>query len=177
MSETPDQINTGDHEYHMDLALKQAQKALAAGEFPVGCLLVGNDGIVATGRRTHSLGRTANELDHAEIVALRALLAEHPDIDRSTITAYATMEPCLMCYASLILNGIHKIVYAYEDAMGGGTSIDLTALSPLYREMRVTVIPYIRRRESLALFKLFFDDPCNDYWRDSQLARYTLDQP
>ncbi len=63
-----------DHEHFMQLALEQAQKALDAGEFPVGCLLVSNGKIVATGKRTHSRNLEANELDHAEITALRELL-------------------------------------------------------------------------------------------------------
>ena len=165
-----------DHEHFMQLALKQAQKALEAGEFPVGCLLVSDGEIVAAGKRTHSRNQEANELDHAEITALRELLEKKPGIDLSTITCYSTMEPCLMCYATLLLNGVRHIVYAYEDAMGGGTSIDLTTLTPLYQDMEVSITPYVLRRESLDLFKDFFTNPQNDYWHDSYLARYTLEQ-
>ena len=160
----------------MRLALVQAQKALDAGEFPVGCLLVSNNEVVATGKRTHSRDSEANELDHAEITALRELFTSQPKIERSTITCYATMEPCLMCYATLLLNGVRHIVYGYEDAMGGGVSIDLTGLTPLYQDMKVSISPHVLRKESLALFKAFFANPQNDYWQDSYLARYTLEQ-
>lgn len=159
----------------MALALVLAREALAAGEFPVGCVIAGNGGVVAAGRRAHSRVET-NELDHAEVVALRELLARAPGIDPAGLTVYSTMEPCLMCYATLLLNGVRRIVYAYEDVMGGGTNLELAALAPLYREMRVTVVPGVRRAESLALFRQFFADPANGYWQNSLLAEYTLRQ-
>ena len=165
-----------DHEHFMRLALEQAQKALDVGEFPVGCLLVRNGKVVAVGKRTHSRNREANELDHAEITALRELFAKKPEIDRSAITCYSTMEPCLMCYTTLLLNGVRHIVYGYEDAMGGGASLDLTTLTPLYQDMEVSITPHVLRKESLTLFKAFFANPQNDYWQESYLARYTLEQ-
>ncbi|HIJ77767.1 MAG: nucleoside deaminase [Desulfobulbaceae bacterium] len=166
------------HEYFMGLALAEAGKALAAGEFPVGCVLVANDEVVGVGRRENSKTDTANELDHAEIVALRTLLSSRPELERREIVVYSTMEPCLMCYATLLLNGIRTIVYAYEDAMGGGTCLPLDSLTPLYREMadEIEIIARVRRQESLALFVDFFKNPANDYWRDSLLAEYTLGQ-
>ena len=160
----------------MRLALAEAKTALAADEFPVGCVIVSNDKIVATGCRANSRSDNANELDHAEIVALRQLLAKQPDIDRESLIVYSTMEPCLMCYATLLLNGVRTIVYGYEDAMGGGTGLDLASLTPLYREMEVNLIPNVLRTESLALFKQFFANPKNDYWHESLLADYTLKQ-
>ena len=165
------------HQIFMRLALAEAEKALNAAEFPVGCIIVANGEVVANGRRANSRSGSANELDHAEIVALRNLLDANPDIDRDSLIVYSTMEPCLMCYATLLLNGVRTIVYAYEDAMGGGTGIDLETLAPLYREMKVKLIPAMLRKESLDLFKRFFSNPENDYWRDSLLADYTLNQP
>lgn len=81
-----------------------------------------------------------------------------------------------MCYATLLLNGIRKIVYAYEDFMGGGTELTLRELPPLYSEMQISIIPHILRQESLELFRRFFADPNNSYWQDSPLERYTLSQ-
>ena len=160
-------------EYFMGLALAQAREALDAGEFPVGCVIVAGDRVVAEGRRTHSRGQ-ANELDHAEVVALRELLTRDPTIERAGLTVYSTMEPCLMCFATLLLNGVQRIVYAYEDMMGGATGLDLATLAPLYRQMRLEVVPHLRRAESLALFRDFFANPANGYWQDSLLAGYTL---
>ncbi|MBU2539506.1 MAG: nucleoside deaminase [Proteobacteria bacterium] len=167
------------HETFMRLALQQAQLALNNNEFPVGAVIVAEDEPVASGRRENSRDETANELDHAEIVALRDLLGRRPDIDRKTLTVYSTMEPCLMCYATMLLNGIRTFVYAYEDAMGGGTSLQLAHLTPLYQgmETEVRILPNILRQESLTLFKTFFTSTENNYWQDSLLAEYTLAQP
>lgn len=159
----------------MAAALEQARQALDAGEFPVGCVMVHEEEIIARGGREHSAGEV-NELDHAEIVALRNLLADHPDLDRSQVVVYSSLEPCLMCYASLLLNGIRTIVYGYEDIMGGGCNLELRRLNILYREMDVTVVGDVMRQESLALFKTFFNNPDNCYWSDSPLSHYTLAQ-
>jgi tRNA(adenine34) deaminase len=86
------------------------------------------------------------------------------------------MEPCLMCFAALTLNRIGKVVYAYEDAMGGGTNCDLHSLPPLYRSFRPRVIGGVLRSESLSLFKAFFRDPANTYWQGSLLETYTAMQ-
>jgi len=165
-----------EHEKFMQQALSEADKALAAGEFPVGCVMVHEGQIISRGQRINSKSPNENELDHSEIVALRNIFAQHPEIDRSRIVVYSTMEPCLMCYVTLLLNGIRTIVYGYEDIMGGGTNLDLQTLNPLYQEMSVEIIPHVLRRESLELFKTFFTDQDNTYWQDSPLARYTLAQ-
>jgi tRNA(adenine34) deaminase len=164
------------HENFMRQALGEAGQALALGEFPVGCVMVYEGEVINRGRRINSKIPNENELDHAEIVALRELFDHHPDIDRSKIVVYSTMEPCLMCYVTLLLNGIRKIVYGYEDIMGGGTNLDLQTLNPLYKEMSVEIIPHVMRRESLELFRTFFSAPDNIYWQDSPLAHYTLAQ-
>ena len=79
-----------------------------------------------------------------------------------------------MCYGAIILSGIREIVYAFEDVMGGGTGCDTASMAPLYRQ-NIRIVPHIRRGESLALFKTFFSNPTNTYWKDSPLARYTLE--
>ncbi|HHO48508.1 MAG TPA: nucleoside deaminase [Desulfobacteraceae bacterium] len=162
------------HEKLMHLALAEAAEALQEGEFPVGCVLVRDGVAVARARRRNSGGPHANELDHAEIVALRQLLRDFPGTDCRRITAYTTMEPCLMCFAALLLSGIRRFVWAYEDVMGGGTSLPLSQLPSLYSEMRIELVPNVLRAESLAMFQDFFRR--HDYWRDSPLARYTLAQ-
>ena len=161
-------------EQFMHQALDEARLALDAGEFPVGCVLVLDDHVVGRAHRRNSTGALFNEIDHAEVVALRKLLADHPGIDCSRITAYCTMEPCLMCFATMLLSGIRRFVWAYEDVMGGGTSLSLQGLSPLYKEMEVALVPGVLRSESLALFGRFFQD--YSYWQGSQLADYTLEQ-
>jgi tRNA(adenine34) deaminase len=163
-----------DYEYYMKKALEQATQALAAGEFPVGCVIVYQDKILVTGARRGSIGDIRNEIDHAEMLALRHLIELEDQVDLSQTTAFSTLEPCLMCYSALILAGIGKIVYAYEDVMGGGTGCELSRLTPLYKNSPVKVVPGILRAESLRLFKNYFADPANNYLRQSLLAEYTM---
>lgn len=166
------------HEKYMQIALAQAEEALVLGEFPVGSIFVYEEQVLAGGRREHSQEKndTVNEIDHAEIVALRYFLSQESTIPLAEITVYSTMEPCLMCYSTMILNGIRKIVYGYEDVMGGGTNLPLQQLNPLYKEMRIELVPDVLREQSLSLFKRFFANPENNYWKDSLLSSYTLNQ-
>lgn len=156
-------------------AVHEAKVALDSGEFPVGCALVHHDHIVSTGYRVNSQAG-GNELDHAEIVALRKLKKNRPGFDLSDVVAYSTMEPCLMCFATLILNGVRTIVYGYEDVMGGSTKFDLSTVAPLYESMSISVFSGVCRSQCLELFRSFFEDEKNRYWHDSLLARYTMEQ-
>jgi tRNA(adenine34) deaminase len=162
------------HEKYMKPALAEARLALQNGEFPVGCVITDQDGVICRGRRKNS--NENNEIDHAEMVALRRLYRKYPEKITGKLTIYATMEPCLMCFSSLILNNIRTIVFAYEDVMGGGTDLPLLQLKPLYASMDIRIIPHVLRSESIELFREFFADDNNGYWRDSQLAEYTLSQ-
>ncbi len=164
-----------DHEKYMKQALDQAEEAIALNEFPVGCVIEYHGNIIASGQRTHTTLQV-NELDHAEILALRNLLNSEYDIDMAEVTVYSTMEPCLMCFSTLLVNGVRRFVYAYEDAMGGGTNLPLTSLSPLYKDLQITLVKDVLRDKSLNLFKSFFSNPANNYLRGSLLAAYTLQQ-
>lgn len=164
------------HEKFMQQALMDARLALHNNEFPVGCVITFQERIIARGQRIKSIGDGIVELDHAEIMALRNLQMSGQVADMRLTTIYSTMEPCLMCYATILLNGLGRIVYAYEDIMGGSTSLSLEKLAPLYQTMKVEIVPHVLRAESLSLMKLFFKNPQNSYWQDSLLARYTLEQ-
>lgn len=165
-----------DYEFFMEKALNEARKALRIGEFPVGCVMVHESRVLVTGRRRHSTAERHNELDHAEMSALRRLVGLEGKIDREKVTLFSTLEPCLMCYSALIVNGIRRIVYAFEDVLGGGTGLELKNLSPFYKGMKIEVVPDVLRDKSLALFKEFFSDPHNDYMKGSLLTEYTLSQ-
>ena len=60
-----------DYEYFMRKALNLAEKALSKGEFPVGCVMVYQNKVLASGSRIHSKGAIINETDDAEIIALQ----------------------------------------------------------------------------------------------------------
>jgi len=163
------------NEYFMGQALELAEQGLSIGEFPVGCVIVHQNTVVATGRRTNS--RTdINELDHAELVAFRKLLQTGGKIDPGEVTIYSTMEPCLMCFSSLLVNGVQRYVYSYEDVMGGGTNLPLEMLAPLYSQMQISITKGVLRERSLELFRDFFMSPNCKYLKGTLLATYTLKQ-
>lgn len=165
-------------EYYMALALEQAQKAYDNGEFPVGCVIVQDGQVIASGARQGTTQDRAffSEIDHAEIRALKHLETIEIRFDPEKSVLFSTMEPCLMCFGAIILAGIKKIVYAYEDPMGGGTTCDLKKLPPLYEQCRVEIIPGVLRQKSLDLFRKFFNKETNSYWKNSYLEAYTLGQ-
>ena len=156
-------------------ALALARQALEAGEFPVGCVVALEGRVVATGSRSGTADGGRNETDHAEMTALRRFQRlDDLDAARAKATVYCTLEPCLMCFGAILISGIHRIVYAYEDVMGGGTGCNLKTLNPLYREAEMNVVAGVLRSESLQLLKAYFSNPKTDYWRGSLLARHTL---
>jgi tRNA(adenine34) deaminase len=178
----------------MSRALDLASEALSRGEFPVGCVLVSGDDLVGLGARTHSRAGEQNELDHAEVLAVRDWISRGSPVDVGDpfgLTAYCTLEPCLMCMGALILSGVKRIVFAYEDVMGGAAGIDFS--SPLtagagkgrvdsaalggrlYFPGAVEIQGGVMRGESLRLFKEFYADPACAYWQDSLLSRYTVE--
>jgi tRNA(adenine34) deaminase len=163
-------------DHFMQAALDQAGMALAAGEFPVGCVMVHQGRVIASGSRQGSAAGQANELDHAEMVALRRFIRLPESPAPEQVVVYCTMEPCLMCFSALMLHRIGKVVFAYEDVMGGGTAGDRSCLRPLYRDNCIVVVPHVLRTKSVELFKAFFSNPANGYWRNSLLAQYTLAQ-
>ncbi len=162
------------YDKYMEIAVVQAERALKEGDFPVGCVIVYDGDVVASGSRQNSAGSELNEIDHAEIIALKELSGSKKKINRGQALLFCTLEPCLMCYAAIILSGIGKIVYAYEDVMGGGTSCDLSNLPPLYANAEIEIVPNVLREKSLALFADFFKKPNNKYWKNSLLEKYTL---
>ncbi len=171
-------MNLSEYENYMKYAIKEADKAFKIGEFPVGCVIVQDGQIIATGARkgTSNNMKRPSEIDHAEIRALKNIEITDINIKLDQAVLFCTMEPCLMCFAAIILSGIKNIVYAYEDVMGGGTSCDLNLLPPLYKNSNINLVSGVLRNKSLEYFKMFFSKKKNLYWKNSLLEQYTLKQ-
>lgn len=160
----------------MRLALEEARAALEAGDFPVGCVIADGERAVASGFRTTSRGSVANEIDHAEIIALTHLYKTRPEAPKDGLSLYSTLEPCLMCFGATLLAGIRRIVFAFEDVMGGGTACNRELLPPLYRDVELAIIPNVCRDESLALMGAFFSNPRNRYLRNTLFEAYAMEK-
>jgi tRNA(adenine34) deaminase len=81
-----------------------------------------------------------------------------------------------MCFGAILIHRIPRIVYAFEDAMGGGTSLERSCLPLLYAEHDIEIVSGVCRQESLLLFHNFFQNPKNNYLSNSYLAEYVKKQ-
>jgi tRNA(adenine34) deaminase len=110
-------------------ALALAQQAAAAGEVPVGAVVVKDGRIVARGyNRPIS---TADPTAHAEIVALRGAAAAEGNYRLPGCELYVTLEPCAMCVGAMVHARLARVVYGARDPKTGacGSVTDLTALA------------------------------------------------
>lgn len=101
----------------MRVALAEAKKALAAGEVPVGALLVMGGEIVS--RAHNSPIALADPSAHAEIIAIREASTRRGNYRLTGATLYATLEPCLMCAGAIIHARIGRLVFGARDPKGG----------------------------------------------------------
>src|SRR5688572_22320258 len=98
-------------------AVREAMAAAAAGEVPVGAVVVLNGQVIARGRN-RSVG-DSDPTAHAEIVALRAASRAVGNYRLVGATVYATVEPCAMCAGALVWARAARLVYGASDAKAG----------------------------------------------------------
>jgi tRNA(adenine34) deaminase len=108
---------TPDHEYWMQQAFREAEKAYDKGEIPVGSVIVFNNTIIGRG---HNLTESLQDpTAHAEILAITAA-ANYLGSRRLLDTAmYVTLEPCSMCAGAIVLARIPQLIYGTRDAKAG----------------------------------------------------------
>ena len=117
-----------DDDYFMGEALREARKAEAAGEIPVGAVVVCNDTVIA---RAHNQTEMLHDVTaHAEMLAITAA-AEHLGAKYLTgCTLFVTLEPCVMCAGALGWSQLERIVYGAGDEKRGFERLGRTMLHP-----------------------------------------------
>jgi tRNA(adenine34) deaminase len=112
-------------EAYMRAALAEASEALAAGEVPVGAVVVVGEAIVGRGHNRNV--QAADPAAHAEIIALRQAGAETGNHRLVEATAYVTLEPCPMCVGAMLHARIRRLVFGAYDPKAGaaGSVLDL----------------------------------------------------
>ncbi|HTM13374.1 MAG TPA: tRNA adenosine(34) deaminase TadA [Bryobacteraceae bacterium] len=105
-------------ESYMRMALQLAREAEAAGEVPVGAVIVMGDEVVGRGR--NSPIERSDPTAHAEILALRNAGAAVGNYRLEGATLYTTLEPCVMCAGALVAARIAKVVFGARDLRFGG---------------------------------------------------------
>ena len=148
MNPKPETRNS-EPETWMREALKEARKALAKDEVPIGAVIVAGDRVIA---RAHNLTETLNDVTaHAEMQAITSAASYIGGKYLKDCTLYVTLEPCLMCAAALYWAQITHIVYGAADSKRG---FSLNPVSPLHPATKVT--SGILETECAALLTDFF---------------------
>jgi len=140
----------------MRAALEQAELAAAAGEVPVGAVVVIDGAIVATGHNRSITG--SDPSGHAEIIALRAAAAARSNHRLSGATLYVTLEPCVMCVGAIVQARVSRVVFGAYDAKAGalGSAADLADSKALNHRFEIN--GGLLAEESSALLKAFFQE-------------------
>jgi len=142
-----------DAEY-MDLALAEAKKAEAAGEVPVGAIVVSAGIVIGRGFNQPISGNDPTA--HAEIIALREAARHQHNYRLSDAAMYCTVEPCMMCAGAMIHARITRLVFGTPDPKAGSAGSIYNVLTDPRLNHRVDVVSGIREDESAALLREFF---------------------
>ena len=138
----------------MDAALEQARQAEAAGEVPVGAVVVAGDEIIGRGA---NISISENDPSgHAEVVALRAAATTRGNYRLADATLYVTLEPCVMCAGAIAHARLTRVVFGAYDRKAGalGSVEDLSDSRALNH--RYEVNGGLRADESGELLRRFF---------------------
>ena len=124
-------------EKYMKEAIKQAKKAYALDEVPIGCVIVQNDKIIARGYNRRNTDK--NTLAHAEITAIKKASKKTGDWRLEDCTMYGTLEPCQMCAGAIVQSRMKKVVIASMNAKAGcaGSVINLLQMAQFNHQVEI----------------------------------------
>ena len=140
--------------YYLQLALNEARASGAAGEIPIGAVLVHNDAVLA-----RSGNRTIRENDptaHAEIIVIREAARLLGNYRLAGTVLYVTLEPCAMCAGAIVQARVPRVVYAADDPKGGAFRSCFELLTSPKLNHQVEVTSGLLAEDSAALLQSFF---------------------
>ena len=136
------------------MALGEAEKALLAGEVPVGAVIVAGGDVLAT---AHNSTITLNDPSaHAEILAIRRAGERLKNYRFPGKTLYVTLEPCIMCAAAILQARIARVVFGAEDPKNGGVVSLYRILDDCRLNHRVDVLGGVLREACGEILSRFF---------------------
>ena len=141
-------------EYFMRDALRQAEKAYAAGEVPVGAIVVRDGKIIARAHNQVELLKDATA--HAEMLALTQAEAAVGDWRLTDCDLYVTKEPCAMCAGALVHTRIRRVIFGCADPSAGaaGSMMNLLQMESLNHRCQITL--GVLQTECAAILQNFF---------------------
>ncbi len=135
-------------------ALLEAEKALAAGEVPIGAVMVRDGEIIARG---HNLRNTAkNPLRHAEIDVINEAAGIVGDWRLEDCTLYVTVEPCPMCAGAIVQARIPKVIFGTRNSKAGCSGSVLDVLHEPKLNHQVETEEGILQEECAEIMRRFF---------------------
>lgn len=145
-----------DDERFMKEALKQAKKAYANGEVPVGAVLVYDNEIVARAHNQVELLQDATA--HAEMLCITSAASAIGNWRLEGMTLYCTLEPCAMCAGALLASRIKRLVWAAPDIRLGANGSWVDLFSQKHPMHTIEVKGRVLEEEAAALMKSFFQE-------------------
>ena len=143
-------------EKYMKQAIKQAKKAYALDEVPIGCVIVAGDKIIARGYNRRNTDK--NPLAHAELSAIRKASKKTGDWRLEECTMYVTLEPCQMCAGAIVQARIPRVVIGAMNPKAGCAGSIINLLQMQQFNHQVDVIRGVREQECSGMMKEFFKD-------------------
>lgn len=138
----------------MSLALEEARAAEAAGEVPVGCVIVSDGKVIArAGNRTLS---DRDPTAHAELLAIRQAAAAFGAERLTGCDLYVTLEPCAMCAGAISLARIRRLYYGAADPKGGAVESGVRFFASPTCHHRPELYGGIDETEAARLLRGFF---------------------
>jgi tRNA(adenine34) deaminase len=138
----------------MQVAIEEARAAAAAGEVPIGALIVHDGKILASsGNRTI---RDCDPTAHAEIIVIREAARAINNHRMAGTTLYVTLEPCSMCAGAIIQARIPRLVYGADDPKGGAVRSCFEILTNATLNHQVESIPGVLAAECASILQSFF---------------------
>jgi tRNA(adenine34) deaminase len=146
--------NDVNDELFMRAALDIAIVAASHDDVPVGCVLVENDVVIGVGENRRELDQDPTA--HAEVVALRDAAFSRPSWRMDEVTAYVTLEPCVMCAGALLNARIRRVVIGALDDKAGAVGSRYNVLSDPRLLHEASLTYGVLAEESAALLREFF---------------------
>ena len=140
----------------MRIALEEARIAAAAGEVPVGAVLVRDSDAVVVVRGANRTIRDCDPTAHAEVVVLREASRAIGNYRLTGTTLYVTIEPCSMCAGAIIQARVPRVVYGCDDIKGGAVRSCFEVLSHPKLNHQVEVTSGVLATECAAVIQTFF---------------------
>lgn len=145
-----------ENEKYMREAIKQAKKAYAIGEVPIGCVIVYEGKIIGRGYNRRTIDK--NPIAHAELIAIKKASKKMGDWRLEDCTLYVTLEPCQMCSGAIVQARMKKVVVGCMNPKAGcaGSILNLLQVEQFNHQVELEI--GVLQEECSLMMKNFFKE-------------------